>query len=50
VKKTENILIATDFSECSEDAFNEGAQLVRQLKARIIWVHVIEPAGDSPLE
>lgn len=30
------VLIATDFSECSEDAFNEGVDLSSQLKAKMI--------------
>jgi nucleotide-binding universal stress UspA family protein len=43
VKKIEKILVATDFSECSEGAFNEGARLARQLKAALLLVHVVEP-------
>ncbi|MGE4470758.1 MAG: universal stress protein [Desulfovibrio sp.] len=41
----ENILVATDFSEQAECAVNYGGQLVRQYKAAMTLLHVVDMDG-----
>lgn len=51
--KFENILVATDFSEQAECAVNYGGQLVRQYKASMTLLHVVNTdglAGQMPDE
>lgn len=45
----QNILIAIEFSSCSEDVTRRGADLARQLGARPILLHVVPPQ-DVPLD
>ena len=40
--KIENVLVATDFSETSESAFDYGRALARTFGARLHVVHVVE--------
>lgn len=42
------ILVPTDFSDCSDHALHYAANLARDLGARVIVLHVLEPiiAGD----
>jgi nucleotide-binding universal stress UspA family protein len=46
------ILVPTDFSECSLRAVEYAADLARALGARLILLHVAEPAmyGQNPLD
>lgn len=39
------IILATDFSEASEDAVRYGAWMARSLKAELKLLHVFEPSG-----
>ena len=39
-----NILVATDFSDCSEAALNYGRALARQFHARLHVLHVVDMA------
>ena len=41
----DNILVATDFSEQSDCAVNYGGQMVRQYKAQMTLLHVVDEAG-----
>ncbi len=45
MKTIKRILIATDFSEGSNEAFDEGVRLARQLEATVLLAHVVEPIG-----
>jgi nucleotide-binding universal stress UspA family protein len=38
-----NVLVATDFSKCSEVALNYGRALARQFGARLHVMHAVEP-------
>lgn len=42
MKKIKRILIATDFTDYSKEAFNDAVRLARQLKATLLLTHVIE--------
>lgn len=43
MKKIKRILIATDFSDASKEAFNQAVQLAREMDAILLLAHVIEP-------
>jgi len=45
MKRIERILVATDFSACSEAAGTYGARLARQLEAAVRVVHVVDTSG-----
>jgi nucleotide-binding universal stress UspA family protein len=38
-----SILLPTDFSRCAESALPFAADLARQMKARLVCLHVVEP-------
>lgn len=38
-----SILLPTDFSQCAESALPYAADLARQMKARLVCLHVLEP-------
>lgn len=46
MKEIKRILIVTDFSDGSKEAYNEAVQLARQLKATLLLAHVLEPIGE----
>ena len=43
--KFENVLVTTDFSEQSDCAVNYGGQMVRQYKANMTLLHVVDTEG-----
>jgi nucleotide-binding universal stress UspA family protein len=45
-----NVLVATDFSECSEVARNYARALARQFKARLHVLHVVEMSTTEGFE
>lgn len=51
MKKIKRILIATDFTDYSKEAFNDAVRLARQLEAILLLAHVVEtvnfPQGTS---
>jgi nucleotide-binding universal stress UspA family protein len=50
MKQIKRILVATDFSDCSKEAYAEAIQLARQLKGTVLLTHVIEPIGSVHIE
>lgn len=46
MKEFRNILVATDFSESSDLAFNYALSLARKFEARLLIVHVINEPVD----
>ena len=42
--KIRSILLPTDFSHCAESALPYAADLARQMKARLVCLHVVERA------
>lgn len=50
MKQIKRILVATDFSDCSKEAYAEAIQLARQLKGTVLLTHVIEPVGSVHIE
>lgn len=50
MKQIKRILVTTDFSDCSKEAYTEAIQLARQLKGTVLLTHVIEPIGSVPIE
>ncbi|MBI3898205.1 MAG: universal stress protein [Gammaproteobacteria bacterium] len=45
-----NILIPTDGSELSEKVVGDGVRLAKILNAKIVGIHVLEPAYALPTE
>jgi nucleotide-binding universal stress UspA family protein len=50
MKQIKRILVATDFSDYSKEAYAEAIQLARQLKGTVLLTHVIEPIGSVHIE
>lgn len=46
MEKVERILVPTDFSDCSTEAFNDAITLARQTKATLLLAHVCDPNGS----
>src|SRR5690349_14041775 len=46
---TQNILVATDFSQASELALDAAAILAKQFAAKVTIVHVYDPAPLAPI-
>ncbi len=46
MRDIKKILVATDFSECSDEAFRYALSLARKLQARILLIHVINEPVD----
>lgn len=50
MKTIKRILIPTDFSDCSEEAYHRATQLAHQLQATLLLAHVMETVGILPIE
>lgn len=50
MKQIKRILVPTDFSDFSKEAYDEAIQLARQLKATLLLAHVVEPIGTPHIE
>jgi len=47
--QTQNILVATDFSEASDLSLRAAAMLAKQFQSKVTVVHVFDPAPLAPI-
>ena len=47
--QTQNILVATDFSDASELSLRAAAMLAKQFSSKVTVVHVFDPAPLAPI-